>query len=599
MVNLLSSSPACTIVDIAVEENDHETGKLGHLVFLILSSCKDQEDEVNKIELDTETQAVAWDPNFPVSLPTGAEGRSIEFVNDSDWALTRKFFVAVQPTANKDTEPHMYEHPTVKASEEDEMFSFKAVLYLSDLEGTRAGIDIGMIRRNHNGLIYVSEQSFGLPLILNVSLPTASKVIGQTGKKHGDLADSYAIAFNPNTFGLNSYIKHTIPAEVKAGMEYEFQVHLMNSMNEPVLVETYLKGTVSGIEGTTGGQFRKEIGQDSFKKGTDSMGNVYNCTVKLETASSSEMAESDRWEMKVEVAGLGMALGSPINFWVTPGPTSASNSKLLKTYDMALAGETVTIVIETFDEYGNRRNFDDEEGDLADIGNFKVRNLYEVNWSMLPCVRSPTYPSIIAVAFSSQIQERNRTTTSQATFQHEEIDSSAAKKYGVRRIGPGRFEVNITSTQARPITFDVLHSNTRLLNSPATIVFGPNKVDPEKSTAYGNGLEFYEPQAGKLKNSFSIEMKDSYENIVPGNECIDDVIVGLIAVKKTKKHVNVFSHDEDKEVTTRTQIFCDKAPENDGKITVEFVVFESDYDYLEVRVRVRVSGRSIYITVPF
>ena len=425
MVNLMTSNPECTIVDIAVEDNSHEQNKGNELVILVLSDCgrtdsqAEKLDKVIKVDFDKETRGVSW--TDLKSLPLGVEGRSIEFIYDNnDGALTRKYYVGVHPLENKAQKPHIYEYSTVDLRYE------QPVLLLSHLDNTRAGIDIGMIRRNRNGLIYASEQSFGLPLVLNSSLPGPIKVIGQTGKKHGDLADSYAIAFNPNTFGLNSRIEHSIPMEVKAGTQYKLFVDLKNSMGEPVLVETFLEGSISGIEGTTGSQVQKSISRDDFVQwSTTIKANMYNCTIKLKTASSSLMRAEDMWEMKFKVAGLGMSLGTPINFWVTPGPTFASQSKLLKTYDMALSGETVTIIIETYDEFGNRRNFNSSssvEEDNADVSMFKVmeREKTEATNSLHRYSGDGSQPTSYTVS-------GNSVAISLALFSNSDISSAARK----------------------------------------------------------------------------------------------------------------------------------------------------------------------------
>ena len=53
------------------------------------------------------------------------------------------------------------------------------------MSGGRYGIDIAMVRRAPNNLVYVSEKRYGLPLVID---PTSNRVLGQTGVSHGALA---------------------------------------------------------------------------------------------------------------------------------------------------------------------------------------------------------------------------------------------------------------------------------------------------------------------------------------------------------------------------------------------------------------------------
>ena len=71
-----------------------------------------------------------------------------------------------------------------------------------------------MIRRAPNQLIYVSEKRYGLPLVID---PSTNEVIGQTGTLHGELADSFAIAFSSNAYGLKSKVDMAEEVDINKG----------------------------------------------------------------------------------------------------------------------------------------------------------------------------------------------------------------------------------------------------------------------------------------------------------------------------------------------------------------------------------------------
>ncbi|GMH47586.1 hypothetical protein TrVE_jg8269 [Triparma verrucosa] len=542
---LFTSPRDCSIVDFAVESNENELARRGELIILVLCTCKSTADQVHMI-LENKDFAERL-----LDLPDTVDARSIEFVPNHHGVLSERFYVGVHPKDidREDEEPHIYERSTIETE-----YS-KAVLKLSDLQNTRLGLDVGMIRRNHNGLCYVSEMSHGLPLIMNATLPDDVKVIGQTGDKLGDLADSYAIAFNPNTFGLNSEVVINVPEQVSAGAEISLQVVLKNSNNEPVNVETFLEGTISGHAGrslsTSEMKIEEKIPSSKFQQRKRPYLNVYDCSIKVQTASKSDAAEEDKFELKLEVAGLGMQIGDPLRFWITPGPTAASKSRLLKTYSSSNAGESIEITIETYDEWGNRRDFvSGYDEDLLDLEKFELTKFVD-----------------------------NSTTTNEDTSSTKDFEQEFS------RVSPGLFKVKITSKLSGAFTFRAEYDGEDLSNSPFNVVVLPGAVNVTNSEAMGNGLEFFEPKSGVLDNSFDIFMKDSFGNIVPGKSCADNVNIDLVAVKKDKKSQNVFAGSAQKKFEeSRKRVEVKKILKNDGSIKVSFTVAESDYDKLELSV---------------
>lgn len=383
-------------------------------------------------------------------------------------------------------------------------------------------------------------------------------MIGQTGSKLGDLADSYAIAFNPNTFGFNSEVVIDIPDRVQAGSEFSFKVVLKNSNNVKVNVETLLEGIVSGHAGrslsSSGIKIEEKIPSSEFHQGEKQNLNVYDCKLKLQTASRSDTDKEDKFELNLEVAGLGMQIGDPTKFWITPGPTAASQSRLLQTYGSSSAGDSIEIDIETYDEYGNRRDFaSGEEEDLLDLEKFKLTKYIDN---------------------ATIVDEGLKGNSTDSDFEQE-----------FSRVSPGLFKAKITSKFSGAFTFSAKYEDEDLANSPFNVVVLPGPVNTTRSEAMGNGLEFFEPKSGQLDNSFDIFMKDNFGNIVPGKNVIDNVNVDVVAVKRDKKNRNVFSGSGQREYEeSRNRVKVKKVPKNDGSIKVSFSVDETDYDKLELSV---------------
>ncbi|GMI01676.1 hypothetical protein TrST_g10380 [Triparma strigata] len=536
----VTSTPSCTVVDIAVQKKG-----VDEIVALILSQCvdPDENDQVHKVVFKTD-----WEENtinissrtHLQTLPDKCAGRSIEFRDADDW---RYYWVAFSPHASLQAQnpqhPHMYEYSADISSNTHEV----PILTMADLEGSqRLGVDLGIIRRAPNGKIYATEKTFGLPLILDPTLDE-SRVIGQTGAQHGDLADSYSVAFNPNTFGLNSQV--VMGAEfdltnetIMAGVGYFFNVTLKNSENEDVLIYTYLEGSAEGM--TSHG--RSEVQIENFEHFDNT--NVYQGKLEVESASQSATDEEHKWQLKVEIKGLSMLIGNPVSFWVQAGPTSPANTQLLSTYENVIAGQNRKIQVSTADKFGNVRNFNDTKGDDEDEKKFDVTDI------------------------------SNGATNGDFS-------------YTISNVASGLFEIDIMTTKARAYTFEVKYGEEKIGNSPANVIFSPAVVNVSKSVAVGSSLEFFEGNSEtssdvESENFFIIYLRDDFYNIVPSAslmERINCTIIGLRPVQS--KFVNIWS-DNLKDELTEEAVKVNMESQSDGSIKVSFQIDSRKFVYAKL-----------------
>jgi hypothetical protein len=340
-------SSSCKMIDIAAEYESASST----IHILIASSCDSTFDRVDKIQVDGTSFEPSPDPASPgaalVTLAAGFDIVSVEWVDDgsdSD-SLTSIFWVAGTPQDGL-VDSHILEYKIA------DITNPTSVLKLDDLDFTRDGINLGMIRRAPNNLVYASEREFGLPLIIDPFIIGEDRVIGQSGAKHGDLADSFSIAFSPNAYGLKSLVSAMrIGETIVAGQEYLFHVDLRDSSGGYVqaynALEANVKGDVNLV--SDGQQFLSsvsiklddEIIQDINQK------NAYSGVLKVEKASRSGKDEADKWEMQVRLSGLGMNIGGQVRFWVVAGNTSATTTILSKTYEESTAGKTVELIVES------------------------------------------------------------------------------------------------------------------------------------------------------------------------------------------------------------------------------------------------------------
>ncbi len=214
-------------------------------------------------------------------------------------------------------------------------------LYVEDCLGYREGVDIQMLRAAPNGLLYTTERSFGLPLIVD---PGNLRVIGQTGQKLGFLADSFSLTFSNNPFGKTCSVRFlkTLPPEIVAGEDYPFEVTLFDSNENPVLAKTYLTGVLNGEN--SGGSSTMYLQNPFVHVGP----NVYRGNLTVRTIG--------RWSFNVNLAGLSMRLGNIFYFQVNPGTTSHLHTRTLHTSKTVVAGGNATFLIETYDRFGNLKN---------------------------------------------------------------------------------------------------------------------------------------------------------------------------------------------------------------------------------------------------
>ncbi|GMH63819.1 hypothetical protein TL16_g03810 [Triparma laevis f. inornata] len=560
----------CEMIDVAAEYNSASSS----IQVLIASSCDSTADRVDKIEVDGTSFEPSPDPASPgaalATLATGFDVVSVEWVDDgsdSD-SLTSTFW-------NGLIDSHVLEYQIA------DITSPTNVLKLADLDSTRDGIKLGMIRRAPNHLVYASEREFGLPLIIDPDITgeDEDKVIGQTGAKHGDLADSFSIAFSPNAYGLKSFVSASrIGETIVAGQEYPFGVDLRDSSGNDVqaynALEANVKGNVNLV--SDGQQFKSSV---SIKLDDDivqdiSQKNLYEGTLMVEKASTSGKDEADKWEMQVGLSGLGMDIGGPVRFWVVAGNTSAATTMLSKTYEESTAGKTVELIVESKDKYGNPRTFDDVTGDMRDLDKFAVISVGDVN---------------------------NR------------ADDHAVD---IERVDSGTFKMSITSNISQPFTYDVTFDGVPIANSPAHMVFKPAEFSAETSEAIGSSLtKFIPSNVDQRPNTFKIFARDQFRNIIRSS-IHDHVNITLIAVQKRKvlyeernfwelmageepsSHQAGGGQDVTKTIS-ESEIETIRFIEPDGSILVSFVVVDPYVDHLKLTVNFTLTGDCIqHETVP-
>ncbi|GMI17662.1 hypothetical protein TrLO_g10538 [Triparma laevis f. longispina] len=540
--------PPCTVVDIAVQKKGD-----GEIVALILSQCLGENavDTVHKVVFQTGWDADADSLHIITStkilnLPVKCDGRSIEFKEIDDWS---HYWVALSPHASllaaDSQQPYIYEFSAVSNVTIDDLLTAEPILTFADLDNSqRLGVDLGMIRRAPNGKIYATEKTFGLPLILDPSL-SESRVIGQTGAQHGDLADSYSVAFNPNTFGLNSEVLMGAEFDltnntIMAGIEYLFNVTLKNSENEDVLVDTFLEGLAEGM--SSHGRSEVGIPYQSFERVDDT--NVYQGKLMIETASQSAQDEDHKWQMKVEIKGLSMLIGNPVKFWVQAGPTSAKNTRLKSTYENEIAGHSTKIHVSTADQFGNQRNFNDTKGDEEDVNKFILTD----------------------------------------------ISSGATEgdfEYTVSNIESGVFELDILTTKARAYTFEVVHGNEIIGNSPANVIFSPAAVNASKSVAVGSSLEFFEGNSDdsnsdvESENFFIVYLRDDFNNIVPSASFMDRINCNITGFRPVQsKAINIYDTSKNlNEELAEEAIAVEMESQSDGSVKVSYKIESRKYKY--------------------
>ncbi|GMI00773.1 hypothetical protein TrST_g5023 [Triparma strigata] len=474
---------ACTIVDVAMEK----TKDAARVEVLVLVKCSETDFKVKRlvigvtkstgsITLDTSSTFEEW--SLPISY---GEARSIEWVADyacsgdaceaSPDVFTNRFFVAFEPTS--DATEHIREFTS--AGQLTSSF-----LTLGDLDGNRYGIDLGMIRRAPNGLIYASERRFGLPLVIDPNRPTQA-IIGQTGASHGELADSFAMAFSSNAYGLKSQVvwnttlteRNRLGETLTAGDKIGFQVVLRDSLDvatsRPTKLDYALTGKVLVGEEESESTILRPAGETTAEVPTK-----LNSTLVAEKASLSGDDANHKWAFKVQLSGLEMQIGDETKFWVQPAKTSPVTTLLEDTFKTSTAGESITTSIHTYDKFENKRTFGDVEEDESDSGKFKC--------------------------FNSNLSN----------------DPSLDPKCVITRSSFGVFQVKIDSDKADTYAYEITYDDEPIVNSPFFFTFKPAEISGSHSTVTGIENNFEPAKDGETEQrSIYVSLRDRFSNFVP------------------------------------------------------------------------------------
>jgi hypothetical protein len=244
---LWTAPEGCAILDASVRPATLSTERLDALV---LTSCKDDSSSDSSVNhVDFVPDLLSPDPRAPsppLALLTTQLPRSVEFTGHSSfYVLVASAWVAWgSSSSGLETYPHIMSY-TFDADADSQAWTESSphlLLKLVDLKGSRDGMEPQMMRRAPNGLIYITEARYGLPLIMD---PTTSMVVGQTGQFFGDLADSYALAFSPGAYGKSSKVHFSgdgaegaLPDVLVAGEEVKFEVLAADSEGSPVIAKT-------------------------------------------------------------------------------------------------------------------------------------------------------------------------------------------------------------------------------------------------------------------------------------------------------------------------------------------------------------------------
>lgn len=328
-----------------------------------------------------------------------------------------------------------------------------------------------MIRRAPNGLVYASERRYGLPLVIDPDRAPPT-VIGQTGASHGELADSFAIAFSSNAYGLLSEVTWAEQAgnTLTAGQEIGIEVLLRDSLGDPTSRLTSFDYVLTGSVEVGDAESESQILSDAGETQTAR----FNATLVATKASISGDDTSHKWAFKIQLSGLEMQIGDGSRFWVQAAKTSPTTTLLTENYISATAGESITTNILAYDEFGNQRKFGDQTQDENDEGKFKCFN------------KNP----------SSNPGE-------------DPTCSIARSEFGI-------FDVTIDSEKADTFVYEITYEDEPISNSPLFLTFEPGEISGEESSATGVD-SLFEPLNGDgfPARSIFISLRDEFSNLVP------------------------------------------------------------------------------------
>ena len=269
----------------------------------------------------------------------------------------------------------------------------------------------------------------------------------------------------------------------------------------------------------------------------------------IEKASASAKDEEDKFSFTIVVTDLGMQIGETKRFWVKAGPASPDTSRLKKTYESSTAGKTVELIVDTYDQYGNHRSFDDADEDELDMGKFQIELL--------------DGSGAVAQTETPQIE----------------------------RVSSGSFKISIMKTVSRPFTYHVTYDGTRISNSPAHIIFNPADFEVEQSEASGEALKRFVPKHVDLRpNRFRIWARDEFGNIIPGRDIEKHLNVSLLAFQEEDETEGFTGFSDSKLRTVVTEVPIEILFEPDGSMTFSFVVNNQYIDYIELTANYTLTG---------
>ena len=451
---LLYTAPAdCLVVDVAIppREDPADPPPEEYRLFVLTRCAAD-----TSIIQVTVTSSLTSPTTLPQSINIQSEfpdPRSLEFYTATS------FYVAVGGTG-----PYLLQYavdfavpPSSPSSDPPAISLIQTLITDTDFDGERYGVDLQMIRRAPNGLIYASDGTFGLPLIIDPGMGT---IIGQTGRFFGFLADSYAMAFSPNAYGLNSVLELHLPDIITAGEDYEFTITTIDANKNPVTSYTDLKAILStpwmSLQGFPSNTLSESAPGD-IKQDPTSL-TLYHGVFTPERASMSLEDSGHKSTLSIALANLDMQIGKSEQFWVTPGPTAATTSYVNSTFETASVLDPVRLFVRTLDKFGNHRVFNSPEEIAAEAAKLSVES---ANYTVTP-------------------------------------------------VSSGLYEIAVSTKKAAAYNLEVAYDGEPVANSPVSIVFLPSHFDPDQSLCVGISLDRF--SYGEA--SFNVLVKDEFSNIV-------------------------------------------------------------------------------------
>ena len=422
---------------------------------------------------------------------------------------------------------------------------------------TNTQVDLERIRVAPNGKMYATDRSFGLPLILDLSLSPENVVIGQTGRSMGAGADGKDMAFGKGAHGKWCTLKFgpDFPDEegcadadgIKMGESCKFRLKLRNWDREPVTAELGAvkfeawkreKNGKSDYEIIT--HTDDELGLELYE--SDKFKSTYQGRLNIDYLSGP----SYKWKFVARLKHLNTVLGETDWFDIEPGGVSAKHTLPTKSsiyVDKQHIGEYQTLQIEASDMSGNKIMENKEDADqkfkAKVLGGFASRNVEfegngKFNFTKVDALYALRMKSTVAGTYQIEI-----------TYDNEEIyGSPIAFTVAEGSIG-AKTEVKFEDTKARVSKCDRTQGLLYNLSYPLTCSgnWQPRTIEKvEKKVRDGAAAGEYsaEPQT-MLYNKLIVSPRDNYGNPIKlkeffKEEGLPDTDSDFDLVNATRKH---------------------------------------------------------------